>query len=143
MKMMDCVDCIAIPNADSIIDVIRPDTGLTWHFGHTLDQVRARPDHAAAVVMSLDEFCQQKATRQRTAIEWIETTECEFSEMLEVLPPALVLPDLAGFMVGEPYDHDAMNGQPRFSGYRKSGNRFMRGSRAMTRDEFRAEAQRW
>lgn len=46
MTMSDCTDCYAIPGSENIIDVIRPDNGLTWCFGNTEEQVKAREPHA-------------------------------------------------------------------------------------------------
>jgi len=57
--------------------------------------------------------------------------------MLEVLPPALWL--RGGFLVGEPFDHDAGNGQPRYGAYRRIDGGYMVASRPMTTAEFRAE----
>lgn len=51
------------------------------------------------------------------------------------IPPA----KMAGgnFLVGEPYDHSASNGLPRFQMYRKSGNRYYVSNRPVTKIEFK------
>lgn len=85
--------------------------------------------------MSIDDFCRAKAARQDTAIQWSETTEEMYWEMLEVLPPAVMLP--IGFLVGEPCDHHAGNGQPRFQAYVKADGKHWAASRPMTVKEFK------
>ena len=92
--------------------------------------------------MSVDEFCAWKAERQRTPITWAATTEERFMEMLEVLPPADGTHGYGAFLVGEAYDHDAGNGQPRYQAYRQRGKEFFAGNRPMTRAEFREEVKR-
>ncbi len=73
--------------------------------------------------------------------------------MLEVLPPAAYLPVAEtgyfptvthGFLVGEPWDHCAATGAPRFSAFIKRGYtgvkdsdaKFYEANRPMTRKEF-------
>lgn len=121
----------------TVIDTISGN-GLTTYARETFEQIRA--EYPNAERMTLDEFCAWKAEQQRTPIEWEPTTEERYFEMLEVLPPALMTS--CGFLVGEPMDHDAGNGQPRFHAFRKRGNVFEFASRPMTEAEFRAEAQR-
>ena len=135
VTMADCDRCFASRSRQTMIDVLHPVTGRTVCYGKTLEDTRA--EYPDAEEMSVDDFCAWKATQQRTPITWSETTEAQFTEMLEVLPPALMITD--AFLVGEPYDHDAGNGQPRFQGFRQIGGRHFAGSRPMTRAEFRAE----
>jgi hypothetical protein len=135
MQMSDCERCFASKARGTIIDVLRPATGLTACYGKTLAQIRDEcPD---ATEMSIDEFCAWKSSQQRTPITWEPTTAERFDEMLGVLPPAAMRDN--GFLVGEPWDHDALNGQPRFSAYRKRGDVYEVSNRPMTRAEFRAE----
>lgn len=131
---MECVDCYARPNCDSIIDVIRPDTGLTWHFGHSAEQIAAR--EPTAVRMSIHDFTVRKAMRQASPITWEPSTAERYAYMLGILPPAMWI---AGyFLVGEPTDHCAATGAPRFQAYRKRGTHYYASSRPMTRVELRA-----
>jgi hypothetical protein len=58
-------------------------------------------------------------------------------DMLNVLPPAIMLTN--GFLVGEPYDHEADTGKPRFDGFKQMGGKFYAASRPMTREEFKKE----
>lgn len=55
--------------------------------------------------------------------EWLETSEERFFEMLEVLPPEMMLG--GGFLVGEPAIHkrDGISGNvmPAFDAYKKIG----------------------
>ena len=69
-------------------------------------------------------------------IEWKETTEERFWEMLGVLPPAIMLK--GAFLVGEPYDHNDI-GYPRFQGFRQEGEKFFESSRPITHAEFKKE----
>jgi hypothetical protein len=133
--MSDCERCFASKARQTIIDVLRPDTGRTWCYGKTLDQ--CREEYPDAEEMSVDEFCAWKAAQQRTPITWMPTTAEQFDDMLNCLPPALMLS--GGFLVGEPDDYDAGNGQPRFQGYRQRGDVYEVGNRPMTRAEFRSE----
>ena len=133
--MSDCEGCFASKERSTIIDTINPMTGLSWCYGKTL--AKCREEYPDAEEMSVDEFCAWKAAQQRTPIKWTPTTATRFHDMLGCLPPALVL--RGAFLVGEPYDHDAGNGQPRFQGFRQRGDVYEVGSRPMTRDEFRSE----
>lgn len=123
---------------DIIIDVLDPGTGRTTTYGRTLEDVRAEgPEYAMAEQMTVGEFCRRKAKRQRTPIMWAPTTADKFSEMLEVLPPAAG--GRMAFLVGEPWDHDAGTGEPRYQAFWRCGNDYRIGSRPMTIREFRAE----
>ena len=126
-------ECYA--NAQTLVDLIDPANGLTVCYGKTLEVVRS--EHPDAERMTVAEFCRRKAEQQRTPITWTETTEERYYEMLSVLPPACMRG--GGFLVGEPYDHDAGNGQPRYDAFRSRGGRFEASSRPLTVAEFRLE----
>lgn len=133
------VDCYAIPGADYVIDVIDPDTGLTMVNGHTEEEIKAR--EPLAVRMPIAQHCTDKATRQHTPITWGSTSEAKYNEMLNVLPPIDWQYDY--FLVGEPTDHDAETGAPRYQAYRRLGSsiwyyRYEVSSRPITRRELRA-----
>lgn len=57
-------------------------------------------------------------------IKWVETTEEHYWEMLECLPPEIMVK--SGFLVGEPANHRTckLNGciKPVFDGFKKIGN---------------------
>jgi len=128
--------CFAVPGADYIIDTVNIDTHTTHINGKTLADIRAeRPEYAQAELMLLDIFCAQKAVRQHTPITWTETTSEVFYDMLGCLPPAAMIGN--GFLVGEPYDHDASNGKPRFDAFKEEDGKYWSSSRPMTRTEFK------
>ena len=134
---MDCVECYAVPGESSMIDSIHPVSGRTWYGGYaTLEEVRATsPDYAGAVRMTIEEFLDAKVDKQRTPISWHVTTREVFDRMLECLPPELWLD--GGFLVGEPADHCAATGKPRFDGFRKRGEVYESTNRPVTEAEFR------
>jgi hypothetical protein len=135
LRMSDCNRCVVSKSKGTMIDVLHPNTGLTFFYGKTVEECRNK--YPEAEEMGVEEFCQWKASQQRTQITWEETTEARFYEMLNVLPPALW--ESGGFLVGEPYDHDYGNGQPRYSAYRLKNGRYETGSRPMTKAEYRKE----
>jgi hypothetical protein len=110
-------DCYAVPGSDSIIDTIHPETGLTTYFAKTLEQVRAEKGDELAERMTIEQFCEEKAARQHTPITWEPMTEEKYYEMFEVLPPII---RGNGFLVSEPWDHDAQTGAPRYGAYRRN-----------------------
>lgn len=137
INMMDCTEAFAVPGTTNMIDVIHPKTGLSWIYGHNLAEMQAR--YPKAIRVNIEEFFADVAKRMNTPIEWTETTEKEYWEMLEVLPPAAMM--LGCFLVGEPCDHHSGNGQPRFQGYLKRGEKYFSGNRPMTRAEFKSEVE--
>lgn len=131
--------CFAVPGV-TIIDEIHPETGRSWIYGKTLEEVRQ--EYPEAQAMTIDDYCQSKAAIQDTPVVWVETTQERYDEMLNVLPP--IDWNARGFLVGEPYDHHATSGKPRFTAYihrTTSGEgwretRYFESSRPMTRAEF-------
>jgi len=132
IHIMDCEMAFAIPGQDGICDVINPRTGLSWHYGHNLEQMREK--YPGCEIVNFEDHCKAHAGRQESPIEWEETTAERFNDMLEVLPPAAW--HGGGFMVGEPYDHHATSGKPRFQAYRKKDGKYFAASRPMTFTEF-------
>jgi hypothetical protein len=67
-------------------------------------------------------------------MNWKETTEERYWEMLEILPPATMTG--LGFLVGEPMDHRACpvtgNFGARFEAYAKDGEKYFVASEPMT-----------
>lgn len=137
VKWADCESCFAVPGASSMIDLVHPITEKTVVYGLTLEEVRQRKGDEKAVLMTVEEFCKSKAERQDVPIEWVETTEEKFYYALNVLPPATMAN--GGFLIGEPWDHHALTGRPRYSGYREFDGRYFVSNRAMTREEFRKQ----
>ena len=131
-------EAYARPGEDSIIDVIDPHTGLTWIQLETADQVRAR--YPTAERINIAEWAADKAAKQDSPITWLPTTKALYFEMLEILPPALWIG--GAFLVGEPVDHHATSGQPRFEAYWERGlssstRTYHVASRPMMRTELR------
>jgi hypothetical protein len=126
--------CYASKSRRNIIDTIRED-GLTTYYGKTEEQVKA--EYPDAYRTSVEEFCAWKGQQQRTPITWSETSEEIFDRMLNVLPPAMWLTN--GFLVGEPFDHEADTGRPRYDGFKRIGNKFYASSRPLTKAEFKKE----
>jgi len=133
IKYTDCRECFASKSRGTVIDVIHPDTGLTLIYGKSLAD--CRDEYPDAERTTLDAFCAWKAEAQRTPIEWSESSEDDYHDMMNVLPPALMV--AGGFLVGEPWDHDALSGKPRYQAFRHRSGRYEVASRPMTRDEFR------
>ncbi len=113
--MSDFTHCYAVPGANSIIDGINPETGLTFVYGKSEADIKAEaPD---AVKMTWDEWQAAAIARQQTELRWVEATERQYNDMLNVLPPAFWSGSL--FLVGEPTDHCHQTGRPRFQAYRR------------------------
>lgn len=134
LSLEDCIECYAVPGSDSIIDVIHPDTGLTWVYQKTAEDVTTQ--NPAAVRMRLADWMQAKTKRQHGPITWMPTTREQYHEMLEVLPPAMW--SGGAFLVGEPDDHDAETGEPRFRCYFHEAGAYSVASRPMTRRELKS-----
>jgi len=134
----DCPDCFASKKTKSIIDVLHPETGRTVCYDKTLDE--CRKEYPDAEKMTVAEFCDWKSKEQRTPIKWEPTTEGQYDEMLCVLPPAMF--GTGGFLVGEPYDHDAGNGQPRYQAFLHIDGKPFVSSRPMTCAEFKTEIEK-
>lgn len=137
------IDAYAIPGEHSIIDVIDPETGLTAVLGQTYAEVQVR--YPKAERTTVDAWTTRRAAEQDTPIVWTRTTRAKYWEMLEVLPPALWIG--GAFLVGEPTDHHASTGRPRFAAYWQRGSsedstRYLVASRPLTRAELRAEVRR-
>ena len=65
---------------------------------------------------------------------WVEITDAEFVEVLEVLPPAVRLDH--GFLLDEPTI--CKEGRPCYSPYLRISGHYYAGSEPMTNGEFRA-----
>jgi hypothetical protein len=128
----DSTECFAVPNSESIIDMIDPRTKLSWINKETLEQIQKRyPD---AVITTIGEHLEQKAKSQDTPVGWIEVTEEHWIEMLEILPPMMY--DGNSFLVGEPTDHHAETGFPRYSCLTIKNDKHYQSDRPMTIREY-------
>lgn len=116
-----------------MIDLVIPETQLSSIYGKTLADVKK--EYPGAVLMTLDAYCESKAAAQDSAVTWFEVTEDRYYNMLEVLPPAFQRG--GAFLVGEPQDHHAVTGRPRFDAFKAVGKRYFTASRPMTVKEFK------
>ena len=137
IKASDCKYCFAVPGGHAMIDLVHPVTGRTVIYGKTLDECRKEQGNELAELMLVDDFCKAKAARQDAPIAWTETTEEKYWEMLEVLPPAGM--KNGGFLVGEPWDHHATTGRPRYAAYKQVDDSFFVANRPITKEEFLKE----
>lgn len=119
-----------------IVDTVT--NGKTDINGHTLEHVRR--EYPDAEETTVGAFCAWKGNMQRAPIDWLETTHEKYWEMLGVVPPAFMLP--GGFLVGEPMDHEADTGRPRYSAFRQEAGKYWTASRAMTLPDFLAEMKK-
>lgn len=123
----------AVPGGDSIIDLIHPATGRGYYSGDDLAAIQAR--YPGAAVVKVEDFIADKARRQDAeAREWQEVAEERYMEMLGVLPPAGMI--RGAFLVGEPYDHHAGSGKPRFACFKCEGDKYFALSCHITHAEF-------
>ena len=135
MTLIDrCTHAFGVPDSESLLDFINPDTGRSLINNSTLEEIQQRAPGAAVVLIS--DHLAAKAARQEEPITWAEVTEARYDEMLNVLPPAAW--ESGKFLVGEPWDHHAISGAPRCQCFAAHAGRYYVASRPMTRAEFRA-----
>lgn len=127
-------ECFAEPDGRSIIDGVHPFTGRGIYSGETLEQIQKR--YPLAVRMLADDFCRAKAVRQDSPVQWDEISEEQYDEWLNCLPPAKM--EGGAFLVGEPSDHHAVSGQPRYQACRYLEGKCFASSRPITVKEFKA-----
>lgn len=124
----------AVPGDAHMIDVVNPATGRTAIFAKTPEQVRA--EFPGAELVEIAAWLAAKAAAQDKPFHWWPATREQYEEALNVLPP--VGWDGYSFCVGEPWDHHAVTGRPRFQAFRRLGDRFERSSRPITVAELEA-----
>lgn len=134
MNLRDYTEGFAVPGEDAIIDLRHPATGLSSVYRETLDEIRTR--YPGAEVVNIDAWTAAKAARQHTPVTWEPCSEARYHDMLNVLPPAAWIG--GGFLVGEPMDHEADTGRPRYMAFYKRGDTYAASDRPMTVREFRA-----
>lgn len=120
-------------NLLSVIDFVHPITESGLYSDETLAEVRKR--YPTAEIVRFADWQARKAAVQDRAVEWREVTADEYHDQLGSLPPAAYRED--GFLVGEPTDHHAASGKPRYQAYRIRGGKYFASSRAMTIEEFK------
>ena len=127
-------------NLTSIIDTVNPATGRSAVNDDTLEQIRRR--YPTAERIPWEDWRARKIAEQDTPIRWDPSTAEQYADMLNILPPRAWTG--GGFLVGEPTDHSAATGAPRYQAYRYAGHRYAASSRPVTVAEFRvALTQAW
>jgi hypothetical protein len=133
MNPADITHAFAEPGSSHIIDGINPTTQRSMIAGETLDELRLR--YPAAERINLQEWMDAKAARQDAPVTWDPITQEQYDEWMNCLPPAHWQP--GAFMVGEPSDHHAGTGLPRFQACIARNNAHYASSRPMTLPEFK------
>lgn len=125
--------CFAERDSSSIIDLCHPLTKRSQCYGETLEAIRTR--YPSAEIMPFTEWADAKAASQDSPITWEPTTAEHFEDMMNIIPPAAW--HGADFLIGEPCDHHAKTGAPRFQAMRKAGEHYLASSRPITVAEFK------
>lgn len=129
----------AVPGQAHIIDpAVLVDGETTYrgaYSGETIDQIVVR--YPGTRLYDFDDWQREAGERQRSPITWTTTTQKQYRDMLEVLPPAMWTG--GAFLVGEPMDHDIATGRPRFEAYWHRNGTYLHASRPLTCAELRAE----
>ena len=123
-------------NLLSVIDFVHPVTESGLYSDETLDEVRKR--YPTAEIVRYTDWQARKAAMQDRAVTWRKVSAKQYQEQLGCLPPAAYRKD--GFLVGEPSDHHAASGKPRYQAYRVRDGKYFASSRAMTIEEFKSHA---
>lgn len=124
--------CVVSRSRMAVLDGVDENTMLTWCYEKTLEQCQG--EYPDAEYMRIDDFCALKAEQQRSPIDWVETTEEYYDQVFGDVPPARIIGQ--DFLTGEPFDHDALSGEPRCQALRVVEGRYFRSSRPMTMSEF-------
>jgi hypothetical protein len=127
-------ECFAVRGM-TIIDLIHPVTGRSAVYGKTLEDCQR--EYPGAERMTIEEFCRDKAARQDTPVEWEPITEERYNYYHECLPPAAG--GYSRFLVGEPIDHHAETGKPRYQACRVRDGQYEASNRPLTIAEFKSE----
>jgi hypothetical protein len=97
--------------------MVNPETGLSHIQNENLEQIRLR--YPEAQLVNFEQHVASIAAQQDAEpLFWKDVTEERYYEMLNVLPPAAM--HAGAFLVGEPYDHHAGTGRPRFACFRRN-----------------------
>ena len=134
ISMRDATEAFAVPGESNIIDCIHPITGLSFIYGESLEKIQIR--YPGAERVNIEAWSKAKADKQDAPVEWLPTTEQEYDDMLNCLPPAAQFH--WGFLVGEAWDHHATSGRPRYAAYIQRGDKYFKSDRPMTVKEFKA-----
>lgn len=125
-----------ITNGTRLVDAVKD--GKTVYGLLPVEKVLAEnPDYR---LVSYDEFVAAASAEQDQPVSWSPVSEDDYYEKMDCLPPAVARS--YGFLLGEPQDHHAATGKPRFAAFLKLGigetTRFLRSSRPLQVAEFLA-----
>ena len=126
--------CFATPNSPQPLDLVHPATSRGIYSHETLAEIQAR--HPGTRIVSLAEWANEKAAIQDAPWTWRPSTEEAYEGALEILPPASM--SNGAFLLGEPYDHHAITGRPRYDAYHHdtATDTYLASSRPLTVLEF-------
>lgn len=134
LTAMDCTHAFANDDQDHVIDVIHPVTGLSWINGESFDQMKLR--YPEIKIVNMREWFNAKGERQDSPVAWVEITADKFDEYLCCLPP--ISYGQGRFLVGEPSDHHASSGAPRYHACVSQDGKHYTSNRPLTVKEFKA-----
>jgi hypothetical protein len=123
-------DCVA--GDRFMVDLIDPETNLGVYSRKPVEELIRKYNGER---MTIEAFEQRCFERQNTPVTWVKSDKDNFDYALGCLPPAAY--SGSGFLVGEPCDHCAKTGQPRFTAWKKDGEECFYSSRPVTLAEFK------
>ena len=130
---LPCAWCKCFVANDELLDFAHPHTDRSQFNNLTLEEMQRI--YPGAEIVNYNDFKAAKAARQDAEPrEWKEVTKERYMDMLEVLPPAAMR--RWAFLVGEPYDHHAGTGRPRFACFKREGGNHYELSCHITHAEF-------
>ena len=124
--------CFANINDHCIDDLINMETKTGVYSKKSIPELQK--DNPTAKVMKISEWSQIRHNRQNTPVQWVASTAANYDYALGCLPP--IAYNGSGFLIGEPYDHDALTGKPRFTAHIMRGDKFFKSDRPMTIERF-------
>ena len=119
-----------ITHGTRLVDAVKD--GQTIYGRKPVDKVLA--ENPSYKLVEYDEYVAAASAEQDQPIVWSPLSEEDYYEKMDCLPPAVARS--YGFLLGEPQDHYAATGKPRFAAFLKLGPRFCRSSRPLRVEEF-------
>ena len=126
--------CFSAPNSPQPLDLVHPATSRGIYSHETLAEIQAR--HPGTRIVSLAEWANEKAAIQDAPWTWLPSTATDYDNALGALPPASMRN--GAFLLGEPQDHHAITGRPRYDAYHHdtATDTYLASSRPLTVLEF-------
>ena len=119
-----------ITHGTRLVDAVKD--GQTIYGRKPVDKVLA--ENPSYKLVEYDEYVAAASAEQDQPIVWSPLSEEDYYKKMDCLPPAVTRS--YGFLLGEPQDHYAATGKPRFAAFLKLGHRFCRSSRPLRVEEF-------